>query len=407
MDHHSEDSQLFGQAASAASVQGRARETRQRPAPCIIENGLVLSPSLALIKYRIYAPSIQGNSSRRNSSSRGPGSLRTLILALVMAILILACSIQGVPAVSGNPVSDARTWLISNQQSNGSYGAFSEPQTAPAMYALWIGSPSSINVVLGLSFLKNQLQNSTSWFWGGGGNIAEADVPGEILYIFAATHNLGMLNRLSFVSANLTKFQQPNGGFLGYFDTSTNKQVTSSVDTAMALWGLIGANSISSTNEQSAINYLLTLQNGDGSFNLTKTVRSNSLYSLGPEPISITALVLLVLHDASFAASDPHVSAALNYLSGASSTNFWGHVYAASLAALVFTVFSESTIANQAFSYIVSQQNSDGGFRDTARSSSGSEALDTGWAAVALQLVGSCCPGPVSGGGGSSHVRYL
>ena len=313
--------------------------------------------------------------------------------------MIGSSSIQAVPAVSGDPVSVALTWLISHQQSNGSYGFFSEPQTAPAMYALWIGSPSSSNVVLGFSFLKNQLQNSTSWFWGGGGNIAEADVPGEILYSFAVTHNLVMLNRLSSVVANLTKFQQSNGGFLGYVDTSSNKQVTSSVDTAMALWGLVDANSITAPHEQSAVNYLFSLQNTDGSFNLTKTVRSNSLYSLGPEPISITALVVLVLHDASFAASDPHISSALNYLTNAESTNFGGHVYAASLSALVFTAFSKPSFANQAINYLVSQQNSDGGFRDIIRSSTGSEALDTGWATVALQAGGLSCCSPTGGGG--------
>jgi hypothetical protein len=326
-----------------------------------------------------------------------------LTLALVILALIGSGSIQAVPAASSDPVSAALAWLISNQQSNGSYGSFSEPQTAPAMYALWIGSPGSPNVVLGFSFLKNQLQNSTSWFWGGGGNIAEADVPGEILYTFAVTHNLALLNRLSSVVANLTKFQQSNGGFLGYLDTSSNRQVTSSVDTAMALWGLIGAKSISSTNEQSAVNYLLSLQNIDGSFNLTKTVRSNSLYSLGPEPISITALVVLVLHDASFAASDPHVSSALSYLTNALSSNFSGHVYAASLSALAFTAFSEPIPARQAVNYVVSQQNPDGGFRDIIRSGTVSEALDTGWATISLQLSGTFLSAPVNNG---SRIFY-
>lgn len=330
-------------------------------------------------------------------------SLRLLTLAFLVLTLVGSSPIQAVPAVSSDPVSNALTWLTTNQQSNGSYGSFSEPQTAPAMYALWVGSPSSPNVVLGFSFLKNQLQNSTSWFWGGGGNIAEADVPGEILYTFAATHNLAMLNRLSSVTANLTKFQQSNGGFLGYFDTSSGKQVTSSVDTAMALWGLIGSKSISSANEHLAANYLLSLQNTDGSFNLTSTVKSNSLYSLGPEPISITALILLVLHDASFAASDPHVSSAIRYLYNALATNFSGHVYAASLSALALTAFSEPISARQAVNYVVSQQNSDGGFRDIIRSGTVSEALDTGWATVALQLSGTFLSAPVANG---SRVFY-
>src|SRR5207245_9554873 len=118
-------------------------------------------------------------------------------------------------------------------------------------------------------------------------------------YTYAENQNLHLLNILTRVTANLTKFKQANGGFLVYFDTASNKQVTSSVDTAMALLGLISSNSIPATKEQSAVNYLLSLQNPDGSFNLTKTLRSNSLYSLGPEPISITALVTLALKQAS------------------------------------------------------------------------------------------------------------
>ena len=359
------------------------------------------------IRDRVAAPSTSEASCRSSTGGDSTGAWRMLPLALMLLTLIGASSVQIASAALGDPISAALTWLTSNQQSNGSYGSFSEPQTAPAMYALWIRSPGAPNVFLGYSFLKNQLQNSTTWFWGGGGNIAEADIPGEILYSFAVSHHLAMLNRLSSVVTNLTRFQQQsNGGFLGYTDTSSNKQVTSSVDTAMALWGLIGANSILSTNETSAVNYLFSLQNSDGSFNLTKTVKSNSLYSLGPEPISITALVVLVLHDASFRASDSHVSSALSYLTNAVPTNFGGHVYAASLSALAFTAYSQPSVASQAVSYIVSQQNSDGGFRDIIRSSTGSEALDTGWATVALEVGGSSCCSTVSGGG-SSRIVYM
>jgi prenyltransferase beta subunit len=242
------------------------------------------------------------------------------------------------------------------------------------------------------------LQNSSTWFWGGGGNIAEADIPGEILYAFSQSQNLHMLNLLSGVTANLTKFQQANGGFLGYFDTASNKQVTSSVDTAMALLGLISSNSLSLTRVQSAVNYLLSLQNSDGSFNLTKTLRSTSLYSLGPEPISITALVTLALREASVSFSNLAIVSALNYLVASASSSFGGHVYAAALSLLVFSEFSNASEATVADSFILQQQNSDGGFRDVIRSSSGSNALDTGWAAVALQLGGPvCCNG---GGGG-------
>jgi prenyltransferase beta subunit len=263
---------------------------------------------------------------------------------------------------------------------------------------MWIRFQDTAKVLLSYNWLKNQLQNSTTWFWGGGGNLAEADIPGEILYTFSHSQNLQLLNRLSGVTTNLTKFQQANGGFLGYFDTASNKQVTSSVDTAMALLGLISSNSIPATKEQSAVNYLLSLQNPNGSFNLTKTVQSNSLYSLGPEPIGITALVTLALREASVSMGNSTIISALNYLVASASSNFGGHVYAAALSLLVFSGFSDAGSAAIADNFLLQQQNTDGGFRDIIRSSVGSNALDTGWAATALQLGGSICC--IGGSGG-------
>ena len=292
----------------------------------------------------------------------------------------------------------ALNWLTGHQLSNGSYGTCTELETAPAAYALWIAYRDSTNVVSALNWLKNQMDNSTTWFWVGGGcSFGEADVPGEILYSFDLTNHLAMLN-LSFVSSKLLSFQQGNGGFTGYYDTSLGRQVTSSVDTAMALWGLVDAKAISASKEQSAITYLLSLQNHDGSFNLTSTVVSDQLYSLGPEKISITALALLVLKDASFNLTDPHATSALAYLTNAASMNFTGHVYAASLSDLLFTSLNLSSYVSEATNFIISQQNPDGGFRDIIRTSTGSNPLDTGWATVAMQLGRSACTGCTVGG---------
>jgi prenyltransferase beta subunit len=328
----------------------------------------------------------------------------TAVLLLSLCLLTEADLVWTAEALSQNDsINAALTWLMLNQQSNGSYGSFTEPQTAPAAYAMWIRFLDSTKVLLSYNWLKNQLQNSSTWFWGGGGNIAEADIPGEILYTFSQSQNLPILNRLSGVAANLTKFQQANGGFLGYFDSASNKQVTSSVDTAMALLGLISSNSISATNETSAVNYLLSLHNPDGSFNLTKTLRSTSLYSLGPETISITALVTLALKAASLPLSNSVIVSAFNYLVASASANFNGHVYAAALSLMVFSAFSSESESALTDRFILGQQNSDGGFRDIIRGSVGSNALDTGWAAVALQLGGAIC----CNGGGGGRQPYI
>ncbi len=314
---------------------------------------------------------------------------KAVILASLVAISLSSPGIvrQVVAGSRTSSIDSAITWLVSHELSDGSYGFYSAPQTASAANAMWIRSGNPLNVQHSYTWLSSQLENSSTWFWGGSNGLAEADVPGEVMYSLVTSQHLGEIN-LSIVGPRLLNLQQSNGGFLGYLDPRLNQQVTSSVDTAEALRGLIDARAIKPSNQQSAINYLFSLQNSDGSFNLTRTVASDALYSLGPERISITALVLLVLKDASFTASDPHVSSALHFLSLAASANFNGHVYAASLATLAFTQFDRASNETVAINFILSHQNSDGGFRDIARSSTGSNALDTGWAAVALELGG-------------------
>ncbi len=313
-------------------------------------------------------------------------TLQSLVLISIFALSVLYVgTVRPVSAgTRTNAINSALGWLVIHQSPDGSYGSFSELEVAPAANALWIRFGNTPTVALSYNFLKNQMQNSSTWFWGTTG---EADVPGEVLYSFDVSQHLKMLNS-TFVSSNLLSFQQANGGFKGYFNPSTSQVVTSSVDTAMALWGLINAKAIPPSNELSAINYLLSLQNPNGSFNLTKTVISDPLYSLGPEPISITALVTLVLKDASYTLNDPHVSSAMTFLTNAASSSFAGHVYAASLSALVFTFFYRQSLAAEAVSFVLSQQQPDGGFSDIIRFCKCANPLDTGWAAIALELGG-------------------
>ena len=294
------------------------------------------------------------------------------------------------------PISGIRgglLWLEANRSPDGFFGSgmFFEHMTAAASYALWLNNTHSSRVALSYSWLASSIDNSSNWFW----QYYEADVPGVILYSVTVSGNLHLI-QLSTVSSNLLQLQQSSGGFLGYSGTGTN---TSSVDTAEALRGLINANAISATRQQSAVNYLFALQNPDGSFNLTNVRSYDPLYSQGPEPVSITALVLLALKDASYTSGDSHISRALNFISAKSSNGFavaandTNSVYAASLSALVFKAFGLREGAARAVAFLLSHQNSDGGFRDSIRQGpAGSNALDTGWAAIALQQV---VPGPV------------
>jgi len=322
-------------------------------------------------------------------------SLKVVIWITVLVTLSLVSSVRFASAATTSQASAVKlalNWLSSSEKDDGSYGPFSQISTASAAYALWLNSSRSPKAVSSYSWLASQMDNSSSDLWA----YPEADIPGEIFYALSVSNNLGLIHNSSDTVA-LLSMQGSNGGFKGYYDSSG--QVASSVDTAMALLGLVHARGISDSKRDSAISYLLSLQNTDGSFKLTSTIASsNSTYSLGPEPISVTALVLLVLRDASYSASNNHVSSALNFLETGMADNFTtthdhrGHIYSAAVSALALNAFGRTAQASAAIGFVLSQQNSDGGFRDANRFSSGSNALDTGWAAIALQQVQ---PGPL------------
>ena len=309
-----------------------------------------------------------------------------------MILAISTCAITITPPATDGATyqsSESRTsaltralsWLSSNKPANGSYAPFSHVQAAPAAYALWLNDSSSEKARATFTWLASELDDDTSGLWA----FPEADIPGEILYTLSLTNNLGLLAQDTTAYELLLDLQQPDGGFKGFYDNDGN-QITTSVDTAMALWGLKHAQRIPGANQSAAVSFLLTLQNPDGSFNLAPAITSNQYAALGPEPVSITALVILVLKDLSYTDSLPSISTALGYLRQATAANFSGHVYAAALSALAFKAFGKSSDASKTVLFILSSQNDDGGFKDAIRSSEGSNALDTGWAAIALQL---------------------
>ncbi len=286
--------------------------------------------------------------------------------------------------VETSSVVSALQWLVAHQLKDGSYGDFDEQQTAAAAYALWLNNSKSVSARLAYSNITGQLDSSSSWFWPPFG---EADYPGVLLYTVAATQQIGLLHNSTGVYDRLLQFQLPSGGFDGYYDSTLGRAVASSVDTAEALWGLANSGAIQTTNQTAGVRYLLSLQNNDGSFNLTNRIPSDPVYSLGPDAVSITALITLVLKDTSLSISNPSLVKALDFLAKATSGNFGGpgHPYAAALSSLVFLSYYRLESASGALDYLRAQQNPDGSFNDTSRSS-GPNALDTGWAAVALQV---------------------
>jgi prenyltransferase beta subunit len=323
-----------------------------------------------------------------------------IIVGLLLSGYVPTYSSESSPTPQIAAVANALKWLDSNQNLDGSYG--STPQyyqhwAAAAAYALWLNSSSSPKASRAYSWIASQMDNSSSGIW------YEADIPGEILYSLAASGNLGLLRSSSDYAA-LSNFQQSNGGFTGFAEPPTYAPVTSAVDTGMALWGLIHAGAVNASSQGKAASYLFSLQNStDGSFALSSHTIYNSFESLAPDPISLTALALAVLRDASFPSTDSRISRGLDYLerslsaqfkSRVDASNSTGHVYAASMAAIAFNDYSRSTDAYASISFIVAKQSADGGFHDQSRGSAASNALDTAWAAIALQQVSH---GPESG----------
>ena len=328
-----------------------------------------------------------------------PRVASAMLLVLAMTSIVISTIVvhaSGVSTVELSPTSTATEravrWLAANQSADGSYGAYLEHETAAAAYGLWLNNSASPGAGRAFSVISSKLDSSSSWFWLPYG---EADVAGAMLYSLAASHHLDLIN-LNSVSARLLEFQQPDGGFKGYAPAPDYISASSSVDTALALWALASSSSIPSQNRTAAVGYLLRLQNSDGSFSLTsKAYSSNSTDALGPEPLSVTAMVVLALKATAHTAGENPVSRALDFLAASISRNFTaasdhkGHVYAASLSALALVAFGRTSQADDAVTFILSQQDSDGGFRDVARGSSGSNALDTGWATIALEEVQS------------------
>src|SRR5712664_3047927 len=320
--------------------------------------------------------------------------LKAAICIIILVTLSMVSPTHYTNAAAMSQTSAARsalTWLSGNEKADGSFEAFSQIPTPGAALALWLNDSHSAHAAKSFTWLASQLDNSSSYAWG------EADIPGDMLYTLGASNNIGWLHNLTSISSELGAYQQQSSGFIGYYaqlSDGSYAQVATSVDTAMALWGIFQANSpISPDNRTFALNYLLSLQNVDGSFNLTRTIPESSTDALGPERISVTALVLLALRYAGkYAADDNRVSKALDFLSSAISKNFTttgdhkGHVYGAALSALAFQAFGRNVQALASVAFILTQQNSDGSFLDAARGST-QKTLDTGWVTVALEQV--------------------
>jgi prenyltransferase beta subunit len=294
---------------------------------------------------------------------------------IVALLLLLAAQ------ANASNVSTAIDWLKQNQNADGSFFQWFSAHEAAALLALHANDSASSNTSAALNWLSISLTDTSDANYATWG---EADGAGLALYaLFQTNHSLIDAN-LTGITAKLRSFQASSGGFRGLWDNAngTWEQVENSVDTSWSLLGLLSAGAINDTAKAAAIDYLQSLQNQDGSVNLTGTSAMNPLSALGLDAAAQTSLALLALNAAN--GSDAAKQSALVYVKNATCAGTG--VFGASMAALALERMNASDFAAVAVRRIATLQNaSSGGFSDTSRSSSAPNAIDTGFAALAMQ----------------------
>lgn len=298
---------------------------------------------------------------------------------LVFALLLAA---QSAAAFASN-ASAAIGWLKQNQNADGSFPGWGG--AAPALLALHANDSASPNTTSALRWLSNNLGNTSAAnydVWG------EADAAGLALYALFNTNHSLIDSSLTNITATLLSFQAPSGGFKGWW--SGEGTIEDSADTSWALLGLLSAGAINDANKTAAVNYLQSLQNPDGSFNLTSNISSaiaSGLYpgAFAPDAISQTSLALLALNATGANATNASAAGALAYLKNASCSSNTG-VFGMSMAAQAFNAMNVSGYAAAAVRRIGMLQRPSGGFSDAIRMS-GDNPIDTGFAAFIMQNV--------------------
>jgi len=300
----------------------------------------------------------------------------------VLVLLVLSS------IATANPSSGAATEFIKSKQlANGAFDSFSSPQSPAAVLALYSIGGSS-NLTAGLAYLKSDLKNPESYSWG------EADIPGFELYAYLKAGNSSEIN-LTDVTGRLFGLRGQNGGFKGYSlcvancsDPDWQNQVwmpvEDAISTSAALMGLVSANSINDSQKNETIQYLQSLRNPDGSYNLTNELELGNLWSLAPDIYSQTAFIVWALEIAGQPESD--VAPSLIFLQNGAQNNFndTNHTYAAAITSIALAAYNYTDGSVKALDNLQCTQREDGGFRDPGRFGEGSNVLDTAFAILAI-----------------------
>jgi len=293
--------------------------------------------------------------------------MKRIILFLISVVLFLPQF-----TLADSSLNSAIDWIKQNQNETGLIGN-NEFEMPPALIALWLYEGNSDNVIKGFEYLNEVRADDGSWFY------SSTDVTGLIFYAFSSTNHTSLLNDSGTNTIDWLLSQQgADGGFASWGEESSE-------NTAYALLGLLNVNGIPDKNKSAAVNYILSLQNPDGSINRTGTDMIGYA-GLGPE--YYTAISLITLNEAGI--YNENTTNALNYLKEKSKGYFrdQNHSFLAALASVAFSRYNKIEFALNTTNYLKSLQMGDGGFVDSSRFNPNvSNVLDTGWAAIALHEV--------------------
>ncbi|MFH1056836.1 MAG: prenyltransferase/squalene oxidase repeat-containing protein [Candidatus Micrarchaeota archaeon] len=310
--------------------------------------------------------------------------------------LLIAVAVADAHAFSSG---SALQWLYSNNQ-NGSFG-FAGGNTFALMGAGSLNGDAGFQNQVA-AWIAADLNDGNSWSW------AEADLPAAELWALQTTGFSSVINKGE-ITQKLLQMKGPNGGFKGLYECSANcsdpdwqnqawEQVETSTDTALVLLALKNAGTLDEQTKNSAINFLNSLQNPDGSFKQSVSSQEVSLYSLGPDLVSTTSLALLALVENGGKDSEQAQKAG-GFLKSKANGCFGdnGRFYGPSLSSIAFEKTNLGDFASAAARFAVLHQKQDGGFADALRSSQNSNALDTGAALLAAKNInesieGTCAP---------------
>lgn len=302
---------------------------------------------------------------------------------LLLTITLILATLTSV--TQANAI-DAQNWLAANQRIDGSYSDFFSGDAATALTAL----PQD-NKTLTVTYLNTELNDFNSFkTWG------DAQT-GATAIIAMQQNNFPIDNEEQVITKLLSFRNNATGGFIGWWesDGANFAQVTSSVDTALSLNALRQTNALNATQLNESLNYLLSLQNLDGSFNLTALTESSSFDAFVPSKQSTTALVLQSLQLSGLnEINTPQLTQTLIYLENQVQCNspISQNTNALALTAQALNTFGKNQQAGYAIYYLEQNQQVDGGFFDPSRGSNTENPIDTSLAAITLANIQSQNP---------------